>query len=1017
MPRNNNPLNIRGVDTNRVQFSPDFMPKGVPTADLSQAQQLTEMGNQATMQGNASNLEAAQRAVQVTQASLQSIQSSAGQRSSTLGQVMEGVATGLNFLAERKAQREQQKAEELAAQMSQEQANNYTQAFESVNQQIESARSIIREQGYEVGVNTVRANLQRIVFGMNLSPEDRRDLQKFYNDQLRSISSDMDGELLQTARDTNNAKVEVLTAQTRATLAPRFNQLGINWERMTPEQRQTEIDTIFSGVFQSGAFQELDDTGRAELSAALWGMLEESTSKGSEANLLAVERRDNSIAFSNSLQAIQAAFDSGAISYEEYTASIAAERQYFQMDGSPVTLTDTLEMKTRRAEAVQNYTALVRNGIYAEAEPLANLEVGKMVTQIIGGQLPVATLDANDPNQARAIEAHELYQQYYIGKVLPINRRLTEANTEMARLNGRIALAQVYENADPARQAQMREQRSRAFQEYEQITVLEEQRNGLTTEMRNLQSERAQYQNYLAPYGLQDGADHFDQYYNAPAVVTNRQIADQHIATSGNQGGFGLGFSSPTGASAQPPVGLGTYARDDALNGAPVPFQGTDVNDLVVTSWQGADRGDHKHGGIDIATSGRGLDVVSLRSGTVVAAGRASGFGQWVVVQDSQGDYAVYGHVDDIGVSVGDQVSQGQRLARIGTHAQSGERTTGAHLHLEIRRGGYGAGAEKLDVINYMKGTQQEQAPDHGEVGLGLPPDQAPTGYASGPQLQFILATNTNEIPAGAYLIPGTGRYVANGAVYFEDPGQYAAAVQRRAESGSVATSYSAGNLPQLPVEAVYNNSTPYDGVLASGSRSDYGATLNNSPSNNYGYDVLAEDNSFRVELHNVATRLNIPAQWLADVMAFETGGTFSPSIRNGLGATGLIQFMPETATGMGYSTAQLAGMSRTQQLKVVEEYLRGYDYNNIHELWMSVWGGHRRAFQDPSTWMFISDGGIKAYQYLQRLGEHVGRRYLTPADRLVPDGTVHTGFTQGCPTCRAMQQNLGRIIAHEAPR
>ena len=59
-------------------------------------------------------------------------------------------------------------------------------------------------------------------------------------------------------------------------------------------------------------------------------------------------------------------------------------------------------------------------------------------------------------------------------------------------------------------------------------------------------------------------------------------------------------------------------------------------------------------------------------------------------------------------------------------------------------------------------------------------------------------------------------------------------------------------------------------------------------------------------------------------VMSFETGGTFNPGIRNaaGSGATGLIQFMPSAAAGLGTSTQALAGMSRAEQMKYVEKYL-----------------------------------------------------------------------------------------------
>ncbi len=69
--------------------------------------------------------------------------------------------------------------------------------------------------------------------------------------------------------------------------------------------------------------------------------------------------------------------------------------------------------------------------------------------------------------------------------------------------------------------------------------------------------------------------------------------------------------------------------------------------------------------------------------------------------------------------------------------------------------------------------------------------------------------------------------------------------------------------------------------------------------------------------------RLGIDPSWIAAAMSFETGGTFSPSVKNkaGSGATGLIQFMPSTAANLGTSTDALARMTFQQQLPFVEKY------------------------------------------------------------------------------------------------
>jgi len=79
----------------------------------------------------------------------------------------------------------------------------------------------------------------------------------------------------------------------------------------------------------------------------------------------------------------------------------------------------------------------------------------------------------------------------------------------------------------------------------------------------------------------------------------------------------------------------------------------------------------------------------------------------------------------------------------------------------------------------------------------------------------------------------------------------------------------------------------------------------------------------FNTELNAVASRLGVQANDILAVMRAETGGTLSPSIRNPSGATGLIQFMPATARGLGTTTDELAKMSQVEQLKYVESYFK----------------------------------------------------------------------------------------------
>ena len=82
-------------------------------------------------------------------------------------------------------------------------------------------------------------------------------------------------------------------------------------------------------------------------------------------------------------------------------------------------------------------------------------------------------------------------------------------------------------------------------------------------------------------------------------------------------------------------------------------------------------------------------------------------------------------------------------------------------------------------------------------------------------------------------------------------------------------------------------------------------------------------------------------ASFLMSAIAFETGESFSPSVKNGAGsgATGLIQFMPSTATGMGTTTAKLAAMSAVEQLEYVERYFKPYAsrVKTLEDMYMAI--------------------------------------------------------------------------------
>ena len=90
----------------------------------------------------------------------------------------------------------------------------------------------------------------------------------------------------------------------------------------------------------------------------------------------------------------------------------------------------------------------------------------------------------------------------------------------------------------------------------------------------------------------------------------------------------------------------------------------------------------------------------------------------------------------------------------------------------------------------------------------------------------------------------------------------------------------------------------------------------------------------FLTKVVDIANYIGIEPDWLMACIAFETGGTFSPGVRNkaGSGATGLIQFMPATAKALGTTTEALAALSAEDQLDYVYRYFKPYA-GRLHSL------------------------------------------------------------------------------------
>lgn len=206
----------------------------------------------------------------------------------------------------------------------------------------------------------------------------------------------------------------------------------------------------------------------------------------------------------------------------------------------------------------------------------------------------------------------------------------------------------------------------------------------VTLSLKNIEQEQLRRINGLAN----------DAYRTADAMATIMRRTGVEIpdAASSKQGGIGGPFVEP--------VGINRFESslsdlDSALNrldavreaAQKLPF-GNPAPGREITSGFG-NRIDPflgrlaLHAGVDFQAD-TGASVKSTGAGQVVAAGMSGGYGNMVEIDHGQGITTRYGHLSSILVSVGDKVEAGSVIGRAGSTGRS----TGPHVHYEVRRDG-----------------------------------------------------------------------------------------------------------------------------------------------------------------------------------------------------------------------------------------------------------------------------------------------------------------------------------------
>jgi len=131
-----------------------------------------------------------------------------------------------------------------------------------------------------------------------------------------------------------------------------------------------------------------------------------------------------------------------------------------------------------------------------------------------------------------------------------------------------------------------------------------------------------------------------------------------------------------------------------------------------------------------------------------------------------------------------------------------------------------------------------------------------------------------------------------------------------------------------------------------------------------YEEKVPSNRTEFVAKVKDISSKLSIEPNWLMAIMWSES--KFSPSVSNiqcvkdtgnaSSCATGLIQFMPSTAQGLGTNIDSLKNMSNVQQLDYVYKYF--YPYRNRITKFSDLYlvNFYPYAIGKPDTYVFGSE-------------------------------------------------------------
>ena len=98
------------------------------------------------------------------------------------------------------------------------------------------------------------------------------------------------------------------------------------------------------------------------------------------------------------------------------------------------------------------------------------------------------------------------------------------------------------------------------------------------------------------------------------------------------------------------------------------------------------------HSGVDFGAA-KGVPIYSVQNGTVLRAGTARGYGNYIVIDHGSGIKSAYAHMNEMFIKKGQSIKKGDKIGSVGMTGTA----TGNHLHFEII-----SNNKKTNPMNYI---------------------------------------------------------------------------------------------------------------------------------------------------------------------------------------------------------------------------------------------------------------------------------------------------------------------------